>query len=56
MGSYCQRKGWIDYMHMVSYPVGLLIPALDAFMASLNLGWISTLINIILAFVLARIL
>ena len=56
MGSYCQRKGWNDHMHMASYPVGLLIPALDAFMAGLNLGWISTLINIVLAFVLARIL
>ena len=56
MGSYCQRKGWNDHMHMASYPVGLLIPALDALMDSLNLGWISTLINIVLAFVLARIL
>ena len=56
MGSYCQRKGWNDHMHMASYPVVLLIPALDALMDSLNLGWISTLINIVLAFVLARIL
>ena len=54
MGSYCQRKGWNDHMHMASYPVGLLTAALDAFMAGLNLGWICTLINIILAFMLKK--
>lgn len=36
--------------------MGLLIPQLDAYMDRLNLGWISTIINIVLVFVLARIL
>ncbi len=39
-----------------SLGMGLLIPLLDDYMARLNLGWISTIINIVLVFVLARIL
>ena len=35
--------------------MGLLIPLLDDYMARLNLGWISTIINIVLVFVLASL-